>query len=80
MLANWRNPPHISDMLADEQPGPDQIAALKAMTGEQRLRVAESLYWTARKLKAAGVRAQHPEWPEERVQEEVRRIFLHAGT
>jgi hypothetical protein len=64
-------------MLADEQPGPEQIAALKAMAGEQRLRIAESLYWTARKLKAAGVRAQHPEWPEERVQEEVRRIFLH---
>ncbi len=77
MLARKRLPPHISDMLADEQPGPEQIAAFKAMTGEQRFRVAEQLYWSARKMKAAGIRAQHPEWTEERVQEEMRRVFLH---
>ncbi len=67
-------------MLADEQPSPDQLAALRAMTGERRLRVAEQLYWCARKLKAAGVRSQHPDWPEERVNAEVCRIFLHART
>ena len=67
-------------MLADEQPGPDQIAALRAMSGEQRLRMAEQLYWTARKMKTAGVRAQHADWTEEQVKEEVRRIFLNART
>jgi hypothetical protein len=29
-------------------------------------------------LKAAGVRSQHPDWPEEKVKAEVNRIFLHA--
>ena len=66
-------------MLTDEQPGPEQIAAFKAMTGEQRLRVAQSLFWSMRRLKAAGVRDQHPDWPEERVQEEVSRIILQAS-
>jgi len=48
------------------------------MPGEERLRLAEQLYWSARKLKRAGLRAQHPDWPEERLNDEVRRIFLHA--
>ena len=67
-------------MLPDEQPSPEQIVALRAMPGERRLRLAEQLYWSARKIKAAGLRSQHPDWPEERVDAEVRRIFLHART
>jgi hypothetical protein len=43
---------------------PEYIAALRRMTGEQKLLAAGQLYWTARKIKAAGLRAQHPEWTE----------------
>jgi hypothetical protein len=67
-------------MLADEKCSPEQIQIFRAMTGEQRLRLAEQLYWSARKLKLAGLRAQHPEWTEEQLNAEVRRIFLHART
>jgi hypothetical protein len=65
-------------MLPDEQPTPEQIAALRAMSGAERLRVAERLYWSARAMKAAGLRSLHPDWSEEQVQREVTRIFLHA--
>ena len=65
-------------MLTDEQTSPEQIAALRAMTGARRLRLAEQLYWSARKMKAAGLRGQHPDWPESRLNDEVRRIFSHA--
>ena len=65
-------------MLADEQATPKQIEILRAMPGERRLRLAEELYWSARRMKIAGVRAQHPDWSEDRLQSEVRRIFLHA--
>jgi len=65
-------------MLPDESPGPEQIAALRAMSGEKRLRLAEQLYWLARKMKAAGLRQQHPEWTEDRIDSEVTQIFLHA--
>jgi hypothetical protein len=65
-------------MLADEQTSPEQIKILRAMSGEQRLRLAERLYWSARKMKAAGLCAQHPDWSAEQVKDEVRRIFLHA--
>jgi hypothetical protein len=67
-------------MLADEQTSPEQFAILRAMLGERRLQLAEMLYWSARKLKAAGVHSRHPDWPEEKVNAEVNRIFLHART
>ena len=65
-------------MLADEKSCPEQIEILRAMTGERRLQLAEQLYWSARKLKLAGLRAQHPDWTEDKLNAEVRQIFLHA--
>ncbi|HEY2083595.1 MAG TPA: hypothetical protein VGI88_12500 [Verrucomicrobiae bacterium] len=65
-------------MLADEQTSPEQFALLRAMPGERRLQLAEEMFWAARRLKAAGIRYQHPDWPEEKVLAEVNRIFLHA--
>jgi hypothetical protein len=67
-------------MLTDEQTSPEQFAALRAMTGARRLRLAERLYWSARKMKTAGLRSQHPDWPEQRLDDEVSRIFSHART
>ena len=67
-------------MLPDEQASLKQIEILRAMPGARRLRLAERLYWSARKLKIAGLRAQHPNWPEDRLQAEAVRIFRHART
>jgi len=69
-----------SVMPLPEQISPEQIAAFRAMGGPRRLRLAEQLYWSARKMKTAGVRSQHPDWSPERVREEVRRLFTHART
>lgn len=57
---------------------PEQIRAYRAMTPEQKLRAASDLYWSARRLKEAWVRREHPDWTDEEVAAEVRRIFLHA--
>ena len=51
---------------------------LKAMSPAQKLRAAERLYWSARQLKAAALRAEHPDWTEEAIQLAVREIFLYA--
>jgi hypothetical protein len=67
-------------MLPDEQPSPEQIEIFRRMTPEQRLQLAEQLYWSARRLKATGLRAQHPDWSEQKIEDEVRSIFLHART
>ncbi len=50
------------------------------MTPEERLHAAIRLYWSARQLKAASLRAQHPEWDEARVAQAVREAFLYART
>lgn len=71
---------HLLSMLPDEQASLKQIEVLRAMPGERRLRLAERLYWSARKLKSAGLRARHPDWPRERLEMETRRIFLHVRT
>jgi hypothetical protein len=67
-------------MLADEQASSEQIEALRRMTPEQRWRAAHRLYWTMRRHKSAFLQSQHPDWSEQRVEQEVRHIFLHART
>lgn len=59
---------------------PEYIATLRCMSGEQKLRTAFQLYWGARKLKAARLRQQHPDWTEEQVQQHVKEIFMYAAT
>jgi hypothetical protein len=59
---------------------PEYVAILRRMSGAQKLRAAFGLYWSARKLKAARLREQHPEWTEEQVQQRVKEIFMHAVT
>jgi hypothetical protein len=58
-----------------------QDELLRAMTPKRRLEVAQELYDTAWHLKAAGLRREHPDWPEERVLGKLRRIFVtgYAG-
>jgi len=57
-----------------------QINIYRSMTAEQKLHIANRLYWNARALKAAWLRRKHPDWPEEKVQEEVKKAFLYART
>jgi ABC-type Na+ transport system ATPase subunit NatA len=59
---------------------PEQRRIYQDMTAEQKLRIAADLYHFARELKAAGLRAEHPNWSEKKIQEEVREIFLYART
>jgi hypothetical protein len=56
---------------------PEQIEIFRRMTPEQRWQAAHLLYWTMRRHKAAFLRNQHPDWPEQKVEDEVRRIFSH---
>jgi len=50
------------------------------MTPEKKLQLAMDLYHAAREFKAAGLKRQHPEWSEEKINQKVREIFLYART
>ncbi len=58
---------------------PEYLAALRQMSGAQKLRTAFGLYWSARKLKAARLRQLHPDWSDHEIQQRVKEIFLHAS-
>jgi hypothetical protein len=62
----------------DVQISPEQLAALRRLTPGEKLMIAGSLYEEARRLKAAGLRAQHPDWSEHEISRAVRSIFLHG--
>lgn len=55
-----------------------QQKILRAMTPAQKLRAAQQLWESAWQLKAAALRAQHPDWSEEAIQHAVREAFLYA--
>lgn len=59
---------------------PEQKRIFQSMSPARKLELAEMLYWEARELKLAGLRALHPEWKDSKIQEKVREIFLYART
>jgi hypothetical protein len=63
-----------------DAPTGEQLDALRRLTPAERYRASRALYWTLRRHKAAFLRSLHPDWDDERIEAEVRRIFLHART
>ena len=63
-----------------EEIHPVQLEGLRRMTPAQKLRMVAELYEAGIKLRAAGLRLMHPDWPEERLEREARRSLLYAGT
>jgi hypothetical protein len=59
---------------------PAQKKSYQTMPPEKKLRIAMDLYHTAKELKAAGLKQQHPQWSTERINQKVREIFLYART
>lgn len=58
----------------------EMAAVLRAKTGAERLRIASGMVAAARRMLASHLAAEHPDWDERRVQEEVaRRIASGAG-
>jgi hypothetical protein len=50
------------------------------LTPEQKLTTAAKMYFTAREFKAVALRNMHPEWSEEKIRQEVTRVFASART
>ncbi|MBK6846982.1 MAG: hypothetical protein IPG96_05335 [Proteobacteria bacterium] len=57
-----------------------QLEVFRRMTAVQRLNAAARLYWSARELKEAALRAAHQGWTEEQIQQAVKDALLfHRG-
>jgi hypothetical protein len=57
---------------------PEQVKALRKMSLERRAEIALGLIRSMRRLKAAALRSQHPDWCEEQIMETLRRLVLHG--
>jgi len=57
-----------------------ELEILRRMTPEQKLWALQALWRQGREFKAAGLRMDHPDWSDERVEEEVRASFIHGAT
>jgi hypothetical protein len=57
---------------------PEQIRALRQMPLERRAELALGFIRSMRRMKAAALRAQHPDWSEQQLRAELRRLTLHA--
>jgi hypothetical protein len=64
--------------MVEEGPSPEQIEIYRKMAPGRRLEIAEQLYWSARRMKAAWLKTLHPDWAEQQIEAEVKRIFSHA--
>ena len=59
---------------------PVQIEGFRRMTPAEKLRMVGELHETGIRLRMAGLRMTHPDWPDERLELEARRSLLYAGT
>ncbi len=65
-------------MFTDGGLHPEQIKALRTMSLERRAELALGFIRSMRRLKAAVLREQHPDWSDKRVAAELRRLTLHG--
>lgn len=57
----------------------DMAQILRGMTGAERLRIANGMFESARKMLACHLAHEHPEWDPQRVNEEVARRLSHGA-
>jgi hypothetical protein len=64
----------------DEPLHPVQIEGFRGMSPAEKLQMVADLYHAGIRLRMAGLRMVHPDWPEERLEREARRALLLGGT
>lgn len=58
----------------------DEMARIfRAMSGAQRLKIASDMFSSARRMIASHLAAEHPDWDEQRLQEETARRLSHGA-
>jgi hypothetical protein len=59
---------------------PEQKKIYQSMTPRQKLDVSIKLYQSAKALKTAAIKKQHPDWNEKKIKKLVNEIFLYGRT
>lgn len=54
------------------------LKIVRSLSPAQKFKAAEEMWEAARELKAAVLRARHPDWTEQEIQRAVREALLYA--
>jgi hypothetical protein len=57
----------------------DMARVLRGMTGAERLKVANGLFNSARRMIASHLAAEHPDWDQDRIEQETSRRISHGA-
>lgn len=58
----------------------DEMArVLRGMTGAERLKIADRMFSSARRMIASHLAAEHPDWDQERIERETSRRISHGS-
>ena len=57
----------------------DMARILRSKTGAERLKIANDLFASARRMIVSHLAAEHPDWDEERIQRETSRRISHGA-
>lgn len=57
----------------------DMAEVFRAMTGAQRLKIANDMFESARRMIASHLASEHSDWDERRIQEETARRLSHGA-
>lgn len=57
----------------------EMARVLRAKTGAERLRIANEMFLSAQRMISSQLRADHPEWDDQRIREETARRISHGA-
>lgn len=57
----------------------DMARILRGMTGAERLKIANDMFVSARRMLASHLAAEHPDWDQERIEKETARRISHGA-
>jgi len=76
MLENPLTGPESEESLMDSDAPERHFSPRQEFIARQNLESANALWWFAKSLKKAVLRAEHPDWPAASVEAEFRRVYL----
>jgi hypothetical protein len=74
MRSHQRQHPPVVECIDDDMAG-----IIRAKSGAERLRIANGMYASARKMLLSHLRAEHADWDEERIVQEAARRLSHGA-
>jgi len=57
----------------------DMARILRGMTGAERLKIADRMFSSARRMIASHLAAEHPDWDPERIERETSKRISHGS-